>query len=137
MRTEAEIDPRTRMVHVVARVEDPYGHGGPPGRPPLAVGAFVEASIEGRLCPGVVRVPRAALRETDQVLVVDPDDRLRFRRVDLLQAGREDVLVAKGLEDGERVCVSPLEAIVDGMHVRVAGDGGGASQADGSPVASR
>ncbi len=34
VRTEGEIDPRNRMVHVVAQVENPYGRGPEPGRPP-------------------------------------------------------------------------------------------------------
>ena len=46
VRTEGEIDPKTRMVHVIARVDDPYRRSG--NRPPLAVGLFVEAQILGR-----------------------------------------------------------------------------------------
>ena len=54
VRTEGEIDPRTRMIHAVARVEDPYGRGDEPGRPPLAVGMFVDAEVQGRVVPGVI-----------------------------------------------------------------------------------
>ena len=51
VRTEGEIDPRSRMVHAVARVADPYGRGDDPDRPPLAAGLFVEAEIRGRTVP--------------------------------------------------------------------------------------
>ncbi|RME95278.1 MAG: efflux RND transporter periplasmic adaptor subunit, partial [Verrucomicrobia bacterium] len=44
VRTEGEIDARTRMLHAVARVDHPYGRSGE--RPPLAVGLFVQAAIE-------------------------------------------------------------------------------------------
>jgi RND family efflux transporter MFP subunit len=44
-RTEGEIDARSRMVHVVARVEAPYEQAAEGGRPPLAVGLFVRAEI--------------------------------------------------------------------------------------------
>ncbi len=54
----------------------------------------------------------------DQVLVVDAEDRLRFRNVEVLRARRSDVLIEAGLAPGERVCVSPLEAPVEGMQVR-------------------
>ena len=70
VRTEAEIDPQSRMVQAVARVADPYGQGGRPGRPPLAVGMFVEAEIEGRWTSSVV-LPRVALRGGDTVYVID------------------------------------------------------------------
>jgi RND family efflux transporter MFP subunit len=117
VRTEGEIDSRSRMVHVVARVEDPYGQIEGSTRPPLAVGLFVEARIKGRTVEDVVRAPRAALRGEDRLLVVDGENRLRFRDIELLRAGYRSVLVRSGLEDGDRVILSPLDAAVDGMLV--------------------
>lgn len=119
VRTEGELDPRSRMVHAVAQVNDPYGRGGEPDRPPLAVGMFVRAEILGKMTEGVVVLPRSALRGRDQVLVVDEEDRLRFRQITILKADRETVVVSSGLSAGERVCTSPLEAVVDGMKVRI------------------
>jgi hypothetical protein len=106
------------MVHAVAEVRDPYRRGEDPDRPPLAAGMFVEAEIEGRVATNVAVLPRAALRGTNQVLVVDAADRLRFREVDVLRSTDEDIVVRSGLEEGERVCISPLEAVTDGMKVR-------------------
>ncbi len=121
VRTEGELDPKSRMVHAVARVDDPYRTartGSDDGRPPLAVGMFVEAEILGRKVPGAVVLPRAALRGEDRVLIVDGEDRLRERRVTVLRADGEQVVVSAGLAAGERVCVSPLETAVDGLRVR-------------------
>lgn len=120
-RLEGEIDRRTRMVHLVARVDDPYGRGEVPGRPPLAVGLFVEATITGRSAEDVVVLPRAALRPGGRVFVVE-DGRLRFREVDVLRTEAERVVLASGVTAGERVCTSILETPVDGMEVRVEGD---------------
>lgn len=116
VRTEGEIDPQTRMVNVVARVPDPYATG---SSPPLSVGLFVEAEIEGSTVDGVIVLPRSALRGGPQVLVVDPDDKLRIRPVELLRIAADEVIVRAGLVAGERVCVSPLEAATEGMLVRV------------------
>jgi RND family efflux transporter MFP subunit len=123
VRTEGEIDPRTRMVHVVARVEDPYARRNGGSRPPLAVGLFVEAEILGEVVDGVAVLPRAALRGPDRVLVVDAESRLRFREVAVLRREHDTVVVRAGLEAGEQVCVSPLDAPVDGMEVRVLVEG--------------
>lgn len=120
VRTEGEIDPTSRMVHVVARVKDPYARGDDPDRPPLAAGLFVEAEIEGRTVDAVSVLPRAALRPDGRILVVDPESRLRFREVELLRATRDELLLTAGLEAGERVCLSPLEAAIDGMPVQLA-----------------
>ncbi len=125
VRTESEIDPVSRMVHLVAQVKDPYAPGTDPTRPPLAVGMYVEAEIEGNVVTGVAVLPRAALRGLSQVLVVDGASRLRFRDVDLLRATTEVILVRAGLEEGEAVSLSPLEAVTEGMQVQILGDAAG------------
>ena len=68
--------------------------------------------------------PRRVLRGQDQVLVIDGDDRPHSRSVDILRSERESIIVATGLEAGERVCSTPLEAVVEGMSVRVATEEG-------------
>lgn len=120
VRVEGEIDPVSRMVHVVAQVEDPYGKREDEDPLPLAVGMFVEAEIMGRVVENAITLPRTALRER-QVLVVDDEGRLRFRDVEVLRVDRENAVIVGGLEAGERVCISTLEAVSDGMKVRTAG----------------
>jgi RND family efflux transporter MFP subunit len=128
VRTEGEIDPKSRMVNVVARIEDPYGLHDDSDRPPLAVGLFVEAEILGRTAEDVVVLPRAALRSgapmdpdaPDAVHVIDDDGRLQIRTVEVLRTEPEWVVIGAGLETGERVSISPLPGVVDGMSVRVA-----------------
>lgn len=117
VRTEGEIDPQTRMVNVVARVLDPYETSGE--KPPLSVGLFVSAEIEGGQFDDVVVLPRIALRNNSQVYVVDAENRLRFRTVEVLREVNDQVYIKAGLEAGERVCISPLDTAVDAMPVRV------------------
>ena len=111
VRTEAEIDMKSRMVNVVALVRNAEQTS------PLSVGMFVDAEIEGRLAPNVVVLPRTALRDGDQVLLVDTDDRLHYRTVDTLRLYRDEVLIEGGLNAGERVCISPLQTVIEGMLV--------------------
>jgi membrane fusion protein, multidrug efflux system len=120
VRTEGEIDPRTRMLTAVARVDDPYARSQDWSRPPLAVGLFVDAEIEGRAAGQVRLAPRAAVRLDGRLMVVDRDNRLRFRRVEILRMEGEWVVFEEGLELGDRVCLTPLEIAVDGMEVRLA-----------------
>ncbi len=119
VRTEGEIDPRTRMVNAIAQVQDPYARGRNSSRPPLAVGMFVKAEIRGIRVRNVIRLPRTALHEGDIVFVVDGGSRLRFRPVDVLRREREVVLIRGGIEESEQICVSPLEPAVNGMAVEV------------------
>ncbi|HVS16032.1 MAG TPA: efflux RND transporter periplasmic adaptor subunit [Thermoanaerobaculia bacterium] len=124
VRTEAEIDPQTRMVYLVARVDDPYGLRAGGAATPLSVGLFVHAEIEGRLFEDVVRLPREALRSPHQVALVDAEGRVQLREIDVLRAGADEVVVRAGLERGDRVLLSTLDALVEGMRVRVSEDGG-------------
>jgi len=116
VRAEAEIDIKSRMVHVVARVEND-------AQPtPLAVGLFVDAEIEGLLADEVVVLPRTALREGNRILVVDEANRLRFREVDLLRLYGDEALIESGVAAGERICISPLQTVIDGMPVAPVAD---------------
>jgi multidrug efflux pump subunit AcrA (membrane-fusion protein) len=81
---------------------------------------FVGAEIVGRWVSNVVVLPRAVMRPGERFLIVDEQDRLRFREVEILRFEDDRVLVTAGMEAGDRVCVSALEAPVDGMKVRVA-----------------
>ena len=114
MRLEAEIDERSRMMYGVTRLQNETNED----RPILTVGMFVQAEIRGRKVDDVIRLPRSAMRDNNQVLVVDADNRLRFRQVVLLRLEHDDMLIKDGLEDGEMVCISPLQTVVDGMRVK-------------------
>jgi multidrug efflux pump subunit AcrA (membrane-fusion protein) len=112
VRTEAQIDTASRMVNVVARVDNDGQQA------PLAVGLFVEAEIQGLTAEDIVVLPRSALREGNQVLVVDAEDRLRYRQIEPLRLYQDEVLVRGGLEAGERICISPIQTAVEGMPVK-------------------
>ncbi len=114
VRLEAEIDERSRMLYGVARLRmDANGEG----YLPVPVGMFVQAQIRGRRVENVIRLPRSAMRDNNQVLVVDEDNRLNFRHVSILRLEHDDMLVDGGLQEAELVCVSPLQTVVEGMRV--------------------
>ena len=124
VRTEGELDPKSRMVTVVARVKDPYARKQASSRPPLSVGLFVDAEISGLRLAEALVIPRSALRDGDQVLVLDEEDRVHYRPIKVLRTEREIVVVEDGLEAGERIAVSPMPDAVEGMRVRASEKGG-------------
>jgi RND family efflux transporter MFP subunit len=115
VRAEGKLDERTRMVNVVVRVNQPYER-----KPPLAVGLFVSVEIEGRPLAGAALIPRPALRQGNVVWVVDGENRLYFRPVDVARIEGSQVLIRSGLENGDRIVVSQLKIVTDGMAVRTA-----------------
>lgn len=117
-RTEAVFDERSRVLYAVARVEDPYMLEQAEGEP-LRLGTFVNASILGRVIPGVISLPRYIMRAGNRVWVVDDDNILRNRDVSVLNTGGEQVLVNGGLKPGERVSLTVLDDSLEGSRVNV------------------
>ena len=111
VRVEGEVALRSRMLHLVARVEDPFDRLAQRGGPALAPGLFVEAAIEGRLLENAVVLPREAWRPPDEVVTVDAEGRLRSRRVTAMRLDADRVVVEAGLVPGDRVLRSALGAI--------------------------
>ncbi len=116
-RMEAQVDQMSRMVHVVIEVPKPYDTSS--GHPALLPGSFVDVRIFGRTLDGVVAVPRFAVREGERVWVFS-DGTLQIREVEVLRADRQQTLISSGLEEGDLVIVSSLDAVTDGMTVRQA-----------------
>lgn len=114
VRTQAQVDSRTHMLGAVAQVADPYGNA----RLPLTPGTYVSATIEGIQITGVSLLPRAALWEGDRVLVITPENTLTFREVGVVRKTEDMVVINQGLQHGERICLSRLEVVVDGMAVK-------------------
>ena len=76
----------------------------------------MRASKDSR-ADNTVTLPRTALHNDDQVLVVDEENRLHFRDVETLRLYKDLVYIKAGLKAGERVCISPLQSPVEGTTV--------------------
>lgn len=136
VRSENVIDERSRVVYAVAAVDDPYGVLGRREGAILPFGTFVEAEIPATIGHQVVGVPRYAIRGDSQLMTVDAENRLRLRDITIVRSDREHAFIDGGIEPGERVIVSTLEAPVEGMAVRVQDAAALAAVAPPSTVAS-
>lgn len=120
VRKEAIIDERNRLQYVVAQVADPYGLDTKTiKRAELTTGLFVEAKIEGRLIENVFVVPRKSIHNNNTVWILDQDKRLKIKSVDLIHRGEDKVYISQGLSNGDSVITSPLDAVIDGMQLRI------------------
>ncbi len=124
VRTEGELDPQSRMVRLVVEVEAPYGRIAD-GIPPLTVGMFVDVAIAGRTVDGVRVLPGVALRQGDRVWTVGRDGVLSIRPVQVVRTLQDEVLAYIDMAPQERVIVSQLSGVTDGMQVRLADDNAG------------
>jgi len=116
VRVDAAVDSRTRLIYATAEVTDPYGEGATDGMP-LAVGMFVSAQLQAASEQTAYVMPRLALRNQNTVYVINEENRLEIRTVDVISTSEERVLVSGGVVPGERVVTSTLPNAVDGMEV--------------------
>ena len=116
VRIDASVDQNTRLIYATAEVRDPYGMAASNGMP-IAVGMFVNAEIAGVAARSAFVMPRLALRNQDKVYVINEDNELEIRTVEVLSTSEDRVLVTSGVSDGERVVTSPVPNAVDGMAV--------------------
>lgn len=121
-RSEGTVDPQTRLLYLVAQVENPYANDASSGRPPLKIGSFVTAEILGDKIDDAYLLPRRALREGDHLYVVSEDRKLEVRKVEPFQKTSEIVILTENLEPGEMVCLTPLQYVVEGMDVLLPSD---------------
>jgi RND family efflux transporter MFP subunit len=122
VRAEGAIDTRTRQLFVVAQVDDPYEPAAD-GQPPLRIGQFVEVEIVGRTLENAFVLPRSALRDGTEVLLVDDESRLQRRPVTVAWTDGEHAVVTAGLEAGEVVNITPLAVAAGGTLVTATIDG--------------
>ena len=102
-------------MHVIVEVTDTLSSNGIR----LPVGLFVDAAIEGRTVDNLVSVPRTALRPDNSVMIINERNQLEFRNVSIFKLSDSDVLISEGLVSGERISISPLQFVVEGMPVTV------------------
>lgn len=114
VRLDAEIDRRTMSAFLIARVL-PSAASGVRELPP--VGLFVNARVSGDTLSDVALIPRRALREGSEVIVITAENRVEFRAVEVARTTRQMAVVAAGLAVGERLCLTRLNAPVAGMEV--------------------
>ena len=108
-RIESQLDPVTRVHYVVVTVEDPYRLVGEQGEP-LRVGTFVEARMEGIILPNGARIPRRAINGQQQAFIMDENNRLQLRQLEVAQFEADSAIVSAGLEQGDRVVLTKLDA---------------------------
>lgn len=98
VRVEGVLDERSRMAHVRARL---LATDTPP-----PIGAFLQAEIQGPVLPGMTAIVRSALTDDGVVLLVNDEQRLEARAVEVARMDGDQVWIRSGLAAGDRVALS-------------------------------
>jgi RND family efflux transporter MFP subunit len=115
------LEEQTRLARVLLTVADPLAHEpGSAGQPPLMVGSYVEARIEGKPIENVIRMNRDFLRQNDTVWV-NEGGVLRIRQVEVVFSDEAFVYIGSGLEENDQVVTTNLSSVFDGAALRLEG----------------
>ena len=117
LRISESIDATRQTLGVVVGVDNPYEKILVGQRPPLLKGMYTAVDLLAPQRLSMV-IPRKALHE-GRVYIAGADDRLEIRAVEI-QLTQDDVVVLQtGVEENERVIITDLTPVIDGMSLQV------------------
>ena len=117
LRLSEAIDATRQTIGVVVGVDRPYEKIVPGKRPPLLKGMYTAIDLLAPERTAMV-IPRKALHQ-GRLYLADADDRLLIRQVEV-QLGQDDIVVVRsGLEAGERVIITDLTPVIEGMPLQL------------------
>ena len=117
---EAGLDPRTRTVQVVLSVDTPYDFGA--DGMPLVANMYLAVELTGPPLPPRVALPDHAVHD-GRVLIMDAQDRLELRAVDVAFRQGGQAILQGGVEPGERVVLTDVVPAIAGRRLRIADTG--------------
>ena len=103
---------QNRMIYLVVQVADADRNP-----VPLEPGVLVRAEIEGRHQERIASLPRSVLSGDRNVWVVDDEQRLRRRQVQVVHQDDSRVYIGSGLQDGDRVALSGALRWLEGSRI--------------------
>jgi len=119
-RLMGDLSTEGRMARILVEIKDPLGlNADDQDRVPLLIGGYVRVEIQGRKLDNVFQIPRTALRDNSSIWIVGENQTLKIRKVSPVWRDADIVLLQDGLNFQERLIVSDLPAVVEGMSVRV------------------
>lgn len=111
-----QIDPRTQSINIVVVVDQPMKQAATGQKPPLRRNMFVEVILSAPERTAIA-IPRDAVRG-GTVFVVNSEDKLEKRDVQISYAIDTVAIVAKGLNEGDRLVVTDMDIAVPGKTVK-------------------
>ena len=119
VRTEGIVDEKSRVIYVVAQINDPYHILNTDTKnSPLPFGTFVKATIEGKTFLNVIKIPRTALRGNNELMFIDKENRLHIREVEIVRADNKFAYIKNTARNAGRISITAIESPINGMKVR-------------------
>lgn len=119
IRTEGAINDQSQQLYVVAQISDPYS-AKKLAHFPIKIGQYVNAKITGKTLSNALTIPNHAIYQGSYVYVLNEQNLLMRKNVELAWQNQDITLVQSGLSAGDRLVITPLGQVSSGTKVSVA-----------------
>ncbi|MEE9335853.1 MAG: efflux RND transporter periplasmic adaptor subunit [Granulosicoccaceae bacterium] len=113
------VDTDTQQYNVIARVKIPSSND----LATLRAGQFVQARINGETLDDVYVVPRTAVREGSEVLLLEERKKIQRRPVNVVWRDETNSVIDAGLNQGQILVLTSLPIVANGTPVLATIDG--------------
>lgn len=111
------LNPETRAAQVVVEVDEPYRSASPPQRPVLQPDMYVQVRLSAQLPEPQLVIPATAVHQ-GEVYLLDEQQRLQRRAVEVAFEQHDMAVISQGLSGGESLIVDDLAPAINGMLVK-------------------
>ncbi len=117
MRFNASIDTKTRTPGIIIQVDNPFLISGKELKRPLIKGMYCEVELIGQPFKNRLVIPRTAIHENNRVYIVNSENKLMFKTVNIGFSQDSFSLIRSGLDPGDKVIITDIVPAVEGMTV--------------------
>jgi RND family efflux transporter MFP subunit len=117
-RIEASLNPNNRLFYAVALIENAFPEDNQIHTSEMFRGQYLDAMIDGILIDKAFTLPNEAIRESSTIYTITNQNQLVEKSITVISSNSKQVIVSTGLDDGDRVVVSPVPFYINGMSVK-------------------
>ena len=117
VRTQSAYDAKSRELFVIAQIDSPFAQTKQSDLP-LKLNQYVNAEIQGDRLKEVYVIPRSALRNNSEVIIINEEGTIARRSVKVVWKQGEDIVISEGISDRELLCLTPILFASEGIRVK-------------------
>jgi hypothetical protein len=112
-----DLEREGRMARLIVSFQNEAMDAPSPTQIPMLIGSYVRVDIEAGELEDCLAIEQSSLRSGDKLWVVDTNDQLQIRDVEVFWQMDDMVYVSNGLKPGDKLITSPLKSAVPGTEL--------------------
>jgi RND family efflux transporter MFP subunit len=117
-RIEATLNRNNRLFYCVGEIKNAFSKETILSTSALQRSQFLVAEIEGKFLESAITIPNTALRNNEYVYIINKENRLIQKKVTVAHKTKNSIILSDGLDDIEKIVISPIPFYVENMLVK-------------------